>query len=629
MSTAYSEWLTNGIKTKIIDKIYTYDIDIQSVITNDYHLYLNGSGFSLWSDHDQNIIDFITETDILSKETITSTLVLAGTYENQNYDAHVINGNIVPTSLTIFKTNTTYTDSDNIKNLIINDYKLHFKWYNPIISGEQLSVFIDETDILNNNFSSFNINDTQIISGEELPASLTKYLILKDYKVDKEHDYPYFIVPTSADITIYQNKDLKFNKYIPYNYNYLYDKKTYKYIPSGESELQLVTTILSTVIKHSDSGEETTGYIECLPNNTSLEDYNNNLNNTYYSIISSLNDEYTGLSISGRAYYGSDLSGNYTDTQIKNRMNELLKLILIDIPTQYNDAKLKLISSEITLSGIQEYETISGFNVYFNATEILSYAPTGIVTTSADFEYISGGEPSSTADCTGYIPLTEKDTDYIITNNGIKLNLIWPIVEYTENIISSQYTYQSITYIEPIFNTYNSTNYNLVSTDVDEWFNYYAKEYHDNAVNIILTGLVNNSNLPAHKLMNTFNDISGKVNSAASSSDRTSGYIYNLSSIYTRNSSFVNCTNFLVGDEINYKDGLVILNYLCEANNYSMTYNYTNPGVRYVSSNNYGLPYRMTRNSDNLKTEIINFVKDLDRNYIYNSVGFVKSIPKR
>lgn len=647
--SAYGEWLTNGI---IIDKPYTTSEAIETVIIDDYKLSLNWNTVYIISG--EQISSFINETDIIKNS--DNNAITAKIYE----DTQLISLETFPETLTKYEflsgqinKQYKYTDLNDILTIITGNiesgnYNLTLVNNNlaPIIktfliSGEQINLFIDETDFLNNNnyIANTTYKDTQIIWGksETLPTSMIKYLKLSSYQVDQTHDYPYFIVPTSADITDYKNKDLKFTKYIPYNLNYIYDNKTYEYIPSGESSLQTITTIFKLIVNE----DGTSGYVECLPDgtNTLLTDYNKDLDNKYYSILNTLNNEYTGLSISGRAYYG-EASGDYTDEQVQAQMHELLSSMLITTSNEYNNAKLKLISSEILLSGIQEYESINGFNVYFNATEILSYAPTGIVKTSANFEYISGGIPSSTADCTGYISLTEKNTEYIIIDNGIKLNLIWPKVEYLDNIVNKQYIDQYITYIEPIFNKYTSSNYTLVSTDVDEWFNYYAKEYHDSAVN----NLSSNTTLPAHKLISTFNDISDKVNSAASSSDSTSGYVYNLSGIYTRQSSFVNCTNFLVGDEINYKDGLVILNYLCEANNYSMTYNYHMPLIQFAESGlatNRSIHYYIKDkkilssnelneyNSKVVEITHMNFINDLDRNYIYNSVGVTEQIPQR
>lgn len=400
--------------------------------------------------------------------------------------------------------------------------------------------------------------------------------------------YPYYIVETSADTSNVLNKDLKFNKYIPYSAessDYLFNKRTYEVIPSGSTSRENIQ-ISSYFI---DSIE----YIDINNVSTSISDYNNNLAYIYNTLLAELNDEYNSLSAN-------------TDPSAIIRKNEILSATMLTIPQQYEDAKLKLIKEELFLSGIESYEVANNINIYFNADLICGYYPTGYIT-GLPFEFISGGQISSMVPQSGIITLEYNTPEIEIINDNIKLNLNLKELE------NNGYININVNYIEPIYNQYNKLKYNIISGEVDEWYNYYAKQYHDIAI----------SSIPSsEKTSGIYNIFNNEILSGITGLIDNNIYTYNLSGIYTRDIILNNNNYFTINSisQVSYKEQLVVLNYLCKKEKCNMTFYQKVPNLKDNQSKveiNDKLPEYNTNN----------IIKDLNYlNIYYNKIANIKEI---
>ena len=148
--------------------------------------------------------------------------------------------------------------------------------------------------------------------------------------------YPYYITSSDISTAEYVNKPLTVSKYIPYNIDYLYDTKVYECIPFGKSLSEEITGYYKNNIE----------YIKIDGQEISISSYNDKLNDNYINILTELNEEYNSL------------SANMEPSAI-TRKKEIMVSTLQIVPTQYNNAKLKLIYNEICLSGLTnaEYRT--------------------------------------------------------------------------------------------------------------------------------------------------------------------------------------------------------------------------------------------------------------------------------
>lgn len=453
------------------------------------------------------------------------------------------------------------------------------------ISWKRLS-YVKDKDNLTNNISLV-FNDISPSNAEWLtnPIRIANTdIYLSGYQIDSLHEHPYYILETSANLTPYLDNELIFNKYIPFHSDYLDNTKIYKYTPFGEQY-----PVLSAV-------EES----QCI-------DYASALIVKYKSLILQLNEEY------------NKLTGQADIPEIKQQMMDILVSTVITVPQQYKNAQLKLNQDLITLYDIAEEETTQGFNVYFNADKIVSYVPTGYIS-DISIKYISGGDISSTVKITGVY-----FTNSINYNDKVQLNVFW----YNNNYINPV-----IDHIEPVYNHYN---YTLTSSLVDQWYDYYAKQYHDIAVNNISSYQPEAYNVFINTIIPNTIDLEDSYT-----------YKYELkNSGYTHPKKFKDSNTYL---DQNYKEQLIILQYLSESSGLNMEFNYNIPYITSFMYQRYKLNpetnsyYWIYPDPQNTKVHEIAYVayteqpvniyetKKLSRhlnlqNIYYNKVGYYYPIP--
>ena len=351
--------------------------------------------------------------------------------------------------------------------------------------------------------------------------------------------YPYYIVASDKNVSNYVNKALKIEKYIPYNNDYLTDIKTYEYIPFGEK---------NKIIKSSYyiSG------IEYIDEDMSISKYNNTLNNTYNTLLTDLNNEYNDYIKDGREPTASE----------NIRMNNIMLSTTVIIPKQYNDAKLKLISNKITLSKINSIEYDNNpIVIDFNATQIISYVPTGTVVFNGK-SYVTGGNISATND---------KNDRLLYNSNPFIIN--WKSSEL------SAYTNQTINYAV-LTGSQAYSSYILTSGEIDPWRNYYAKQYHDIAVNILF-GNNNNKNTYIYGkyyqcmykngiLVKTIDNSSNMPIPTKDLLEKIYNYVGNSTNFYIKNNYYI-CTKNESNNE--YKWNICIISDDDNIDNYPSVYN--------------------------------------------------------
>ena len=151
--------------------------------------------------------------------------------------------------------------------------------------------------------------------------------------------------------------------------------------------------------------------------------------------------------------------------------------------------------------------------INYNAEKITSYVPTGIFIINDESYIITGGQISSTEDISG-----------TLSYNVNPFTIDWKSSEL------SSFINPTINYI--ILNRQTYDDYKLISGEVDTWRNYYAKYYHDLAINVLTGGLFTygnykhakkNSTYPLYQYFSTV--LSSQINSKLNSN---STVIYNL-----------------------------------------------------------------------------------------------------
>lgn len=424
------------------DKI-NYDNDKRDMVNNKI-LYFK-------DDTLKNYHQLLNNPIIIKSDTTSSNILLFG-YDNYNDPIYYIENNDIL---------STYINPDDLVSNISGEYV-----YIPYVSG-----FTNQHTIDRNNYLNVIGDINQDVTTKNYPvvvgtAIITGSTILSGVESISSmvSGYPHYIMETKTDLTEYLSNEVSIKQYIPYNIDYLSDQKYYKFIPSGTN-----TTITATLTYDEQNNER----ISCDNpdiNNMLLTEYNTKLNDAYNTIMSNLNDEYNRL------------SGNTKD---ENRQRKLISnQLLINIPKQYNNAKLKLIQNNIQLSGDLPAIT-NGINVYFTADKIESYVPTGYVEDMTTSPFVSGGEVSTTITWEDYIDIPQNK----IINKTFTVN--WD-EEYLNPIIN---------YIEPI----NILNYQLQSALVDPMYDYYAKYYHELAVGVLTGGCLDDPLLSADTITNDDN----------------------------------------------------------------------------------------------------------------------------